>query len=256
MLVLAIDTATAATSVAAVAVHDTYETDEGAVTARAFRRHVDPRGHGEQLAGLVEEVRAEAGAARASFAAPGSGAARSSPAALVAGTGPGPYTGLRVGLTTAAVMAQALDVPAYGVCSLDGLGGATSGRVLVATDARRRELYWAVYADGRRLTEPAVGRPADVAAALPGYGVTAAYGEGALRYPDAFDVPVAAEPRYPDPVLLVQAVAPQVRAGGADAVGAAGAAAESLTPRYLRRPHAADPHGPKPVTTPAPAGHR
>src|SRR5690606_38799151 len=71
-------------------------------------------------------------------------------AAIVAGDGPGPFTGLRVGLATAAAMAQALEIPVYGVCSLDGIGAVTAGEegpVLVATDARRREIYWALYTD-------------------------------------------------------------------------------------------------------------
>ena len=91
--------------------------------------------------------------------------------AVAAGTGPGPYTGLRAGLVTARVLGSALGVPVYGVCTLDvvAAGVASTGTAagqgfIVATDARRREVYWARYdADGRRLDGPAVGFPADVA---------------------------------------------------------------------------------------------
>ncbi len=64
----------------------------------------------------------------------------------VVGTGPGPFTGLRVGLVTARVMAEALAIPAYGVCSLDAIAAQAvgEGRVAtafaVATDARRQGL--------------------------------------------------------------------------------------------------------------------
>src|SRR6185369_14542598 len=83
--------------------------------------------------------------------------------AVVAGLGPGPFTGLRVGLVTAAVIGQARSIPTYGVCSLDGLGRLTTGVTLVATDARRKEIYWAVYDDGVRRGDPAVDRPGRVA---------------------------------------------------------------------------------------------
>src|SRR4051812_5044117 len=125
----------------------------------AERRTVDPRAHGERLAPAIAATLAEAGACPADLAA------------IVAGTGPGPFTGLRVGLATAASMGQALGIPTYGVCSLDGLGRAAGpGRVLVATDARRREIYYATYVDGVREIGPEVAKPADVAAAIGGVG--------------------------------------------------------------------------------------
>ena len=104
---------------------------------------------------------------------------------MVAGTGPGPFTGLRVGLVTAAALADALAIPAYGVCSLDGLAvraGGEHGRVLAVTDARRREVYWAAYADGVRIAGPAVDRPADLAGRVADLGVEVACGAGARQY--------------------------------------------------------------------------
>jgi tRNA threonylcarbamoyl adenosine modification protein YeaZ len=86
---------------------------------------------------------------------------------LVVGLGPGPFTGLRVGVATAQVLSYVLKLELHGVCSLDifaaQFAGASSGDFIVATDARRREVYWAAYgADGVRLGEPSVSRPSDV----------------------------------------------------------------------------------------------
>lgn len=227
MLVLAIDCATAATAVALVR-FDSGAGAAGRCEVVARRRHVDPRAHGELLAPMITSVLAEAEARAADLTA------------LVAGTGPGPYTGLRVGLATAAAMAQALDIPAYGVCSLDGIGAAVAGDepVLVATDARRREIYWALYAGGVRRTDPAVGRPADLAPVLAARGVLRAYGEGAVRYREELGVPVADEPTHPDPAVLAQVAAERITGG---------APGEALVARYLRRPHADTPAPAKPV---------
>lgn len=211
VLILALDTATAATSVAV-----TWLAPDGAVRTRAARRHVDPRAHGELLAPQIDEVLDEVGAKPSGLAA------------IVAGTGPGPFTGLRIGLATAAAMGHALDLPVYGVCSLDGIGVATRGNALVATDARRREIYWAAYRDGARVTEPAVDRPADVATGR----LDLAYGEGALRYRDLLGLPVAESLRHPEPEVLVGVAAARILAGGPT---------ERLTPLYLRRPDAAEP---------------
>ena len=79
--------------------------------------------------------------------------------AVVVGCGPGPFTGLRVGMATAAAYGHALGIPVYGVCSLDAIGVDTAGEVLVVTDARRREVYWARYRDGVRVDGPAVSAP-------------------------------------------------------------------------------------------------
>lgn len=234
MLVLGLDTATASTTVAVV------EITADRVTTRAERRVVDPRGHGELLAPQVAEALAEAGARPADLLA------------VVAGTGPGPFTGLRVGLATAAAFCQALTIPGYGVCSLDALAAAVPGwsgdRLLVATDARRKEIYWAVYQPGTGgpvpVAGPAVDRPAAVATRLAELRVGSAVGDGAHRYADQLGVPVRDQPRYPDARALVGLAADRVRRA---------APAEPLTPRYLRRPDAAPPRPPKPALPPEPA---
>jgi tRNA threonylcarbamoyl adenosine modification protein YeaZ len=216
VLVLALDTATPASTVAIAEVTGT------GLRGIAERRTVDARAHGELLAPHIRETLSEA-AVRVT----GLGA-------IVAGVGPGPFTGLRVGLATAASMSHALGVPAYGVCSLDALGlAAGPGRVLVATDARRREIYFATYADGVRVTGPGVARPSDVAV-----DADRAVGEGALRYSEILGLPIDGALLYPPGAALISLAADRVRAG---------APGEPLTPLYLRRPDAVESSARKPV---------
>jgi tRNA threonylcarbamoyl adenosine modification protein YeaZ len=139
--------------------------------------------------------------------------------AVVVGCGPGPFTGLRVGMATAAAYGHALGVPVHGVCSLDAIGGSTTGEVLVVTDARRREVYWARYRDGSRIEGPSVSAAADVDTG----GVGAVAGSPAQRA--LFDLP-SVPPERPSAAGLVAAVP------GWNAEPAA------LIPLYLRRPDA------------------
>ncbi|WP_189079617.1 tRNA (adenosine(37)-N6)-threonylcarbamoyltransferase complex dimerization subunit type 1 TsaB [Mangrovihabitans endophyticus] len=207
MLVLALDTATPA-SVAAVA----EVTDDG-MRGLAERRTVDPRAHGELLAPQISATLDEAGVRLREVGA------------IVAGLGPGPFTGLRVGLVTAAAIGQALRLPTYGVCTLDALGRtAGPGRVLVATDARRREVYVATYQDGVRVGEPDVCRPAEVRV-----DADRAVGEGAIRYSEVFGLPIDERVQFPPGAALVALAADRIRAG---------APGEPLTPLYLRHPDA------------------
>ncbi|WP_030676962.1 tRNA (adenosine(37)-N6)-threonylcarbamoyltransferase complex dimerization subunit type 1 TsaB [Streptomyces rimosus] len=217
MLLLALDTATPAVT---VAVHD-------GSRVLAEERQVDARRHGELLLPAVDRVLAEAGVKLAAVSD------------IVVGVGPGPYTGLRVGLVTAATFAAALDVPVHGLCTLDGIAYAAGldEPFVVATDARRKEVYWARYADARtRLTEPAVDRPADIADQV---GGVPAVGAGAVLYADTF--------------TGVRADGPEHQSAGALAALAAeklGRGAELLPPQplYLRRPDAQVPANYKVVT--------
>ncbi|WFE32132.1 tRNA (adenosine(37)-N6)-threonylcarbamoyltransferase complex dimerization subunit type 1 TsaB [Micromonospora sp. WMMD975] len=224
MLVLVVDSSTPAVTAALA------EVSADGVALRASRCTVDARAHGELLAPQVDAVLADVGARPADLAA------------IVAGLGPGPFTGLRVGLVTAATMGQVLGVPTYGVCSLDGLGLPPSDdgeTVLAASDARRREVYWAVYdGAGRRVAGPDVAAPAVAAERARDLAVAVAVGDGAHRYADVLGLPVRAEPRYPDPMALAGLAAERIRAG---------APGEPLTPLYLRRPDAVAATGHKPV---------
>ena len=183
-MLLAFDTATPAVT---VALHD-------GTHVLAETTAIDARRHGELLAAAIEALLAGAGASRRDITA------------VASGTGPGPYTGLRAGLVTARVLGSALGVPVYGVCTLDVIAAdaaaAAGGReFLVATDARRREVYWARYdAAGARLAGPDVGRPADVAAAagpVPGRGHRAGALPGPAGGGDRARLPVGRHPGPP-----------------------------------------------------------
>ncbi|MBM9504740.1 tRNA (adenosine(37)-N6)-threonylcarbamoyltransferase complex dimerization subunit type 1 TsaB [Actinacidiphila acididurans] len=218
MLLLAFDTATPAVT---AALHD-------GERVLAESTEVDARRHGELLIPAVDRVMATAGRTLAELTG------------VVVGVGPGPYTGLRVGLVTAAAFGDSLDIPVHGVCTLDGLAwaagqGGLDGPFVVATDARRKEVYWARYdGPGRRVTEPAVDRPADIATAVDGLP---AVGAGAALYPEVF----TGRPH-----------GPAHQSAGALAALAArrladGVPFEPPLPLYLRRPDAQVPAGYKAV---------
>ncbi|MEV6969313.1 tRNA (adenosine(37)-N6)-threonylcarbamoyltransferase complex dimerization subunit type 1 TsaB [Hamadaea sp. NPDC051192] len=218
MLVLVVDTATPAIT---AAVAEVTPTD---VIIRAERVTVDGKKHGELLAPQIDAALAESGVKPRELTA------------IVAGVGPGPFTGLRVGLMTAASIGEALGIPTYAVCSLDGLGATTSGTALVATDARRREVYWAAYSDGERVDGPHVAKPADVAQTVADHAV----GEGARKYADQLGLAVSPEaPDHPSAEWLARLAAARVREN---------APSERLTPLYLRRPDAVEPGAPKRVS--------
>ena len=131
--------------------------DTGVLASRAV---TNTRAHAEQLMPLVTATLAGAGRRLADIGL------------IVVGVGPGPFTGLRVGVATAQTLGLALGVPVRGVCSLDAVaaGHAAEGEFLAVSDARRREVYWARYAaDGRRLEGPAVS-PASELPDLPVIG--------------------------------------------------------------------------------------
>ncbi len=219
-----------ATPAVAVALHD----GDPASPALAESHEVDARRHGELLLPAVERVLAGAGRKLGELTG------------VVVGVGPGPYTGLRVGLVTAEVFGMTLGIPVYGVCTLDGIAyaagrgglggdGDIDGPFVVATDARRKEVYWARYEDARTpVTEPAVDRPAALAAQVAGLP---AAGAGAELYPDAF--PDARPPAHQRAAALAALAAERLATG-----------AELLPPRplYLRRPDAQVPAAYKAVT--------
>lgn len=79
---------------------------------------------------------------------------------VLVGMGPGPYTGLRVGITFAQTFAWARNIPVRGFCSLDAIAAQVNEPdFIVAIDARRKEVYWARYSNGARVEGPAVDLP-------------------------------------------------------------------------------------------------
>jgi tRNA threonylcarbamoyl adenosine modification protein YeaZ len=220
VILLAMDTSTSAIT---VAVHD----GERALVERAV---LDARAHTEHLAPLVDGALVEAGVRPADVTD------------IAVGVGPGPFTGLRVGLVTARVLAHTLGVPCHGVVSLDALAHETlhtgtvdgTGEFAVATDARRKEVYWARYAaaDGRatRLGDPAVLRPADVPDGMRGLATA---GRAPVLYPEVFAHAVA--PLDVSAAALAEVALQQLADGvevGVDAL-------------YLRRPDAHPTHASK-----------
>lgn len=199
--VLAIDTATPAVT-AAVVVRD----GSGGIDVAGQRITLDARAHAETLTPNVVAAVADAGLTMADLDA------------VVVGCGPGPFTGLRVGMATAAAYGHALGRPVYGVCSLDAIGVLTTGEVLVVTDARRREVYWAHYRDGVRVEGPDVAAPGHVPVG------DADAVAGSPDHAALFALP-RIEPAYPTAAGLVAAV--DWHAGPAP-----------LVPMYLRRPDA------------------
>ena len=214
-MLLALDTAT---PLVTVALHD----GERVVVEHSSEV---PMKHGEHLAPLIERAMVDAGIVRQDLTA------------IAVGVGPGPFTGLRVGIVTARTLGFVLQVPVYGVCSLDAIAlevvgtaaTAAPGSFLVATDARRKEVYLASYdADGRRLEGPVVTRPGDVATSAP------VAGAGPELYPD--DFPHAIAPSRPSAGWLATAVADEL--------------VDLLDPEplYLRRPDAVAGAPRKPVS--------
>lgn len=113
----------------------------------------DTRAHLESLMPQVEALVSGAGITLAQIDA------------YAVGMGPGPFTGLRVGIATAETLAFASGRPLHRVCSLDVIAAQVDSgprEFVVASDARRKELYWAHYVDGRRQGEPRVGPPSEL----------------------------------------------------------------------------------------------
>jgi tRNA threonylcarbamoyladenosine biosynthesis protein TsaB len=236
VLLLALDTATPAVT---VALHD-----GSAVIAESSA--TDARRHAELLAPLMERVLGQAGATAADLTD------------VAVGTGPGPFTGLRVGLVTARMTASALGLGLHGVSTLDVLaaqaledgtvGRDTTAEFLVATDARRREVYWAAYrADGgavggdrgvdgaaplpERIDGPYVARAADVPR-----DDRPVVGRGAELY--AADLGPALGPLDPSAGALARLVVRRL---------ALGTDLSDVEPLYLRRPDVHVAAGPKSV---------
>jgi tRNA threonylcarbamoyl adenosine modification protein YeaZ len=211
VLVLALDTATPTLVVGVARWADGQE-----IEVLAERGVPSGTRHAELLAPAVQGVLADAGVPMAGLDA------------IVTGLGPGPYTGLRVGVVSAAALGDALGLPVAGVCTHDAIG---TGARTVVTDARRKEVYWAAYAaDGSRIEGPDVVRPEELHRSGPFVGDPA--------FAERLGVEVA--PAEVTTAGLVRAAAPQL----ADPASRA-----PLVPLYLRRPDATPPTAIKSVST-------
>lgn len=158
-MLLAIDTS-AGTTVAIV------DRDRGIISERSS---ADTRSHAELIGRFIAEALEESGVEVAELSA------------VAAGMGPGPFTGLRVGIAAAQAFALGAAKPVVRMISHDAVAFARyssghTGPLLVVTDARRKEVYWSAYggADAIGLpvrdAEPGLSRPDDLAAAVPGFG--------------------------------------------------------------------------------------
>lgn len=218
MLVLALDTSTESVVAGLLEVPAT-----GEPTVLATELRAGARQHGEQLMPAILD------AARAA------GRRLDELDAVVCGAGPGPFTGLRVGLVSAAGLGDALAVPVYGVCSLDAIAhlAGPGEPLLVVSDARRREVYWAAYdAAGHRVHGPAVLAPSALAQRLGELGSRRVAGPVAGGYAELFGLPEQGSGLAPTPAGLVAAALVQLRSG---------AEPGPLEPLYLRRPDAVPP---------------
>lgn len=241
-MILAIDTSTSLTSVAVL--------DDGVLVDQWW--HDGARSHAEAIGPMLQSAAALL-------------RAREGVALVACGVGPGPYTGLRVGIAAAQALALAWQVPVVGVCSLDAIAAAVqasqdTAEIVVATDARRSEVYWAQYSsDGRRTDGPHVGRPDDVT--VSGTWV----GRGAVLHgrspallqdlppasplvaPTAEWVARIAETHQASVLLAQEPLVLDLSAHGSDGGASARAVRGRILlpprPLYLRRPDAAEPVG-------------
>ncbi len=209
-MLLAFDTATTRVT---VALHDgervvaSLDSDEG------LR-------HGELLAPAIQQVLRDADAIPQDVSA------------IAVGVGPGPFTGLRVGLVTARTMALALGIPVHGVCTLDILAAeavdAGLDDFLVATDARRKEVYLASYVGGQRDGDPRW-------CARPTWPPTGSWSAAGRRSTPRRS-PTPPRPEHPSAVVLCDVVVRERH--------------ELLDPEplYLRRPDVMEPRAPKRVS--------
>ena len=244
MLVLTIDTATSYVVSGLVEVNrraGSWGTFEYSATTLSQRVQRNPRGHMELLVPHIQESLAEAGLRPKDVEA------------VVVGTGPGPFTGLRVGMATGAAFADAIGVPVFGVDSLSATAASVAAghqECLVLSDARRREWYSATATEaGRLVAGPAVGKPADVLAehgSKPIAVALTAEVAGAIEKLEGEQKAateawrIITEDAYPTPEGLALAGADQLwwlegEGHFAERLG------RPLVAQYLRRPDAAEP---------------
>lgn len=266
MLVLALDTSTPSVTAGVVRLREPHEIvaalEAGATLGDPATRPstllanavlTDPFAHAERLIPLARAALSEAGGTLRELAG------------VVVGLGPGPFTGLRVGVATAAALGDGLGIPVHGVPSHDALATSMAplpGGLLVVTDARRREVYLSVYrADGGRVLGPLVVKPAHVAGLLNENDLAPAYIAGAGTAlldndrtttfdPARWPAGESAVPPAGDPAPRSDGAAQPLALGLVERAAVpllTGAVPGPLTPLYLRRPDATEPGARKSV---------
>ena len=220
-MILAIDTSSSFTSIAVADGHEVC----------AYAEHDDPRRHAEIIAPMLRTVLADVQAQEIT--------------SIACGVGPGPYTGLRVGIATAKALGLAWGIPVVGLCSLDAVAEqciaeqTPAAPFRVAVDARRSEVYWARYDEhGRRQQGPLVGRREDV----PDDGMAWVGPIGV--HPDARWIARRVE-RLLGQGVTMQEVDIELDIHGADGTATSraldGVELLAPSPLYLRRPDAQEP---------------
>ena len=216
MNVLGFDTSTAATSVCLLR-------DDGVAfeVIPPDERLLEPPGHARELMPGVAEVMEHAGLGYEQIDA------------LAVGVGPGTFTGLRIGVTTARALAHAEDLPLHPVSSLAALAAGIEADVrLPLIDAKRGELFAALYRDGEELWPPFAATPEEVVRRLRDGSFTAvAAGDGSLRFQEvlvAAGIEIGPSGAHAVRALHVCRLASRVPE----------ASPETVLPNYLRDPDA------------------
>ena len=178
------------------------------IDGQTFESSLESHGiQGELTATLVHEVLGQAGLAPNEITD------------VVCGVGPGPFTGLRVGIVTAEVFAYALGINIHALCSLDAIAYDFGSPCVVVTNARRKELYWAKYGTARE-SAPQVNLPTEIPSSQLPFA-----GPGVLLYPE-----------------IVSGTNVPLRSGALAEIFANGQAQiVPLEPMYLRKPDAQEP---------------
>ena len=222
MIILAIDTATADLIVGVAECDAEAGPSKTSINVLA-ESVVSKRAHAEHLVPSAAGVLSRAGMSFEKLDA------------VVVGCGPGPFTGLRVGMASASAFGQALNIPVHGVVTHDAAALLAGGsRVLVVTDARRREVYSALYEKRQRVAGPEVCAPADLQSVF----------DGLSQAPlDVLSVPAHLADQVQQslsvPVGEVRYIAPRTK--GLIAAADLSRSPAPLVPHYLRRPDAQAP---------------
>jgi len=191
MTLVGFDTSTAATSVCVLR-------EDG----RAFE-HVpsperlgQPPGHSRELLPAVHDLMREAEVTWADVHG------------VAVGTGPGTFTGLRIGVATARALATAARIPVHPVSSLHALAHATDEPLVLALiDARRGELFGALFEDGRQVVEPFAARPEELETRVGRELASAvAVGDGSLRFRQVLEAAGARVPADGSELHVVRAL--------------------------------------------------